>query len=144
MIERLNDTHLEGVAELERLCFSAPWSKESLTLLLRDENYGMVAIEKNAVVSYAGLICALDEGEITNVATHPNHRNRGYAKQVLLELIATARAAGLVRITLEVRVSNLAARSLYASLGFRDCGLRKNFYAAPREDGIVMELLLNE
>lgn len=142
MIQRLNDTHLEGVAELERLCFSAPWTKASLTLLLRDGNYGTVALEGETVVSYAGLIRALDEGEITNVATHPDHRKRGYAKQVLLELIETARTEGLVRITLEVRVSNAAARSLYTALGFGDCGIRKNFYACPREDGIVMELLL--
>lgn len=142
MIERLNESHLDGVAELERLCFSAPWSKDSLALLLRDGNLGTVALDGDTVVSYAGFVRALDEGEITNVATHPDHRKKGHARNVLLSLIEAAREAGLVRITLEVRVSNAAARSLYASLGFRDCGLRKNFYAAPREDGIIMEILL--
>lgn len=141
MTERLNESHLDGVAELERLCFSAPWSKDSLRLLLRDGNYGTVALDGGTVVSYAGLIRALDEGEITNVATHPDHRKKGHARSVLLALIETARETGLVRITLAVRVSNTAARELYTSLGFRDCGLRKNFYARPREDGAIMELL---
>lgn len=142
MTERLNESHLEGVAELERLCFAAPWSKSSLGLLLHNGNFGTVALDHGSVVSYAGLVRALDEGEITNVATHPNHRKKGHAKNVLLHLIETAREAGLIRITLEVRVSNTAARALYTSLGFKDCGLRKNFYASPREDGIIMELSL--
>ena len=142
MTERLRTEHLDGVAALEQLCFCAPWSKESLTLLLRDGNLGVVALECDTVVSYAGLVRALDEGEITNVATHPDHRKKGYARQVLLSLIQAAKSEGLVRITLEVRVSNTAARALYSSLGFRDCGIRKNFYALPREDGVIMELLL--
>ena len=142
MIARLKDSHLDGVAELERLCFSAPWSRDALGLLLRDGNLGTVALDGDTVVAYAGLVRALDEGEITNVATHPDHRKKGYARNALLLLIDTAREAGLVRVTLEVRVSNAAARALYASLGFRDCGLRKNFYTAPREDGIIMELFL--
>ena len=124
MTERLNESHLDGVAELERLCFPSPWSREALGLLLRDGNFGIAALEGNTVVSYAGLVRALDEGEITNVATHPDHRKKGHARAVLLALIEAAREVGLVRITLEVRVSNTAARALYASLGFRDCGLR--------------------
>lgn len=142
MIERLHETHLESVAELERLCFSSPWSKDALHLLLRDGNCGTVALKGNTVVSYAGLVRALDEGEITNVATHPEHRGRGYAKQALLELIGMARAEGIVRITLEVRESNTPARALYTALGFRDCGIRKGFYSFPKENGVVMELSL--
>ena len=142
MTERLNESHLDGVAELERLCFPSPWSREALGLLLRDGNFGTATLDGDTVVAYAGLVRALDEGEITNVATHPDHRKKGYARAVLLALIEAAREAGLVRITLEVRVSNAAARALYASLGFRDCGLRKNFYSSPREDGVIMELSL--
>ena len=140
MTERLRKEHLDGVAALEQLCFSAPWSKESLTLLLHDGNLGAVALNGETVVSYAGLVRALDEGEITNVATHPDHRQKGYARQVLLTLIEAARSAGLVRITLEVRVSNTAARALYTSLGFKPCGVRKNYYTSPREDAALYVL----
>lgn len=142
MTERLNESHLDGVATLEQLCFSAPWSRNSLSLLLRNGNFGTVALDGDLVVSYAGLVRALDEGEITNVATHPDHRQKGYARQVLLALIQTAKSEGLVRITLEVRVSNTAARTLYTSIGFEDCGVRKGFYANPKEDGVIMELHL--
>ncbi len=142
MTVRLTESHLEGVAALETLCFAEPWSKTALTLLLRDGNMGFVALQDGDVAAYVGLVRALDEGEITNVATHPHHRRRGLAREVLAALLGEAKASGLVRITLEVRVSNTPAKALYASLGFRSCGIRKGFYAHPREDGEIMELLL--
>ncbi len=142
MTVRLTESHLEGVAALETLCFAEPWSKTALTLLLRDGNMGFVALQDGDVAAYVGLVRALDEGEITNVATHPDHRRRGLAREVLAALLGEAKASGLVRITLEVRVSNTPAKALYTSLGFRSCGIRKGFYAHPREDGEIMELLL--
>lgn len=142
MIERLQDKHLEGVAALETLCFSAPWSKDSLAFLLQDGNFGFVWTVDDSPVAYAGLVRAVDEGDITNVATHPDHRGRGYAKAVLSALLAEAKAVGLVRLFLEVRASNAPALALYRSLGFRECGRRKNFYTLPREDALLMEKIL--
>ncbi len=140
MTERLNESHFDGVAELETLCFSQPWSKQALAHL----NMGIVAVEDGKIAAYVGLVRALDEGEITNVATHPDYRRRGLAKEAVTALIREAKAEGICRITLEVRVSNTAAKALYHSLGFRVCGLRKGFYSHPREDGEIMELLIME
>ncbi len=142
-IERLQEKHLDGVAILETSCFSEPWSKHALMHLLTGENMGFVAIEKGKIAAYVGLVRALDEGEITNVATLPEFRRRGLAKDVVRALLHEAEAVGICRITLEVRTSNIAAKTLYESLGFRVCGLRKNFYSHPREDGEIMEILLH-
>ncbi len=134
---------LPAVAELEALCFGNPWSENALSLLLREGNFGVVALEEDEVCAYVGLVVALDEGEITNVATHPKHRRQGYAREALLTLINEARRRGLCRVSLEVRESNSAARALYESLGFTLCGKRKNFYSRPREDGLILEKILS-
>lgn len=134
---RLGKRHLEEVAEIERLCFHNPWSAESLSLLLKDENFAYVALDGDRAVAYAGLVTALDEGEITNVATHPDYRRRGLAREVLSALLGAVGARGIRRVTLEVRPSNVAALSLYGSLGFRECGRRRNFYSFPREDALL-------
>lgn len=132
-------THVPAVANIERLCFAAPWSEASLGLLLTGENGGLTAIGGDGVVGYIGYLGVLDELEITNVAVHPDHRRQGIGAALLGELIARAERMGAVRITLDVRVSNVPAISLYEKFGFSPCGKRKGFYSAPKEDAIIME-----
>lgn len=139
----LDRAHLPAVAELEALCFPRPWSETALAHLLKEENFGIVVLDGNTVLAYAGLVTALDEGEITNVATHPNHRRRGAARVALLSLVEEARVRGIGRLTLEVRESNTAAQTLYASLGFTPCGIRKDFYTSPRENALILEKTIN-
>lgn len=139
----LEREHLPAVAKIEALTFHNPWSEAALGHLLTEPNFGVVALDGNAVIAYVGLAVALDEGEITNVATHPSHRRRGAARAVLLTLLDEARARGITRLTLEVRESNTAAQALYQSLGFTPCGIRKNFYTNPREDALILEKTIN-
>jgi ribosomal-protein-alanine N-acetyltransferase len=137
--ERLSDGDLEGVAEIEKLCFSAPWSVQSLKLLTNDGiGVGMVCRKDGKVCAYGGMLIAVDEGQITNIATHPDVRRQGYGRAVVESLIKYAKNNKLVSISLEVRVSNKAAIDLYSKLGFKTEGRRKDFYTAPREDGLVM------
>jgi ribosomal-protein-alanine N-acetyltransferase len=138
----LERAHLPAVAELEALCFAHPWSEKALEHLLEEKNFGAVALEDGKLLAYAGLVTALDEGEITNVATHPDHRRRGAARAALGLLLEQAWARGICRVTLEVRESNVAAQTLYTSLGFTLCGKRKGFYSSPREDALVLEKVL--
>ena len=140
LIERLTSDKFCEVAELERLCFSLPWSEKSLELLLVDKNAGFVVCDGTSgrVVAYGGMVVVLDEGQITNIATHPDFRRQGLGERVVRAIIDYASESGLVSISLEVRESNAAAISLYEKLGFRGVGVRKNFYASPRENGIVM------
>lgn len=139
-VRLLCEADLAAVAELERLCFAHPWSEKSLAYLLREDNFAVVATDEEGIVrAYAGMISAADEGEITNVATHPDCRRCGFAGMTLGFLLAEASRRGLVRVTLEVRVSNYAARRLYETFGFSFCGTRRGFYADPREDAAILE-----
>ena len=141
-IERVQKEHLFDIAEIEKLCFSSPCSEQALAFLLTDAAFGFAAVEDGKTVSYAGLAISLDEGEILNVATHPNHTRKGHARRVLLALMEEAKKRGLVRLTLEVRESGIPAQNLYRSLGFTVCGRRKGFYRLPHEDALIMEKIL--
>jgi ribosomal-protein-alanine N-acetyltransferase len=83
-----------------------------------------------------------DEGHITNLAVRPGFRRRGFARQLLQDLIDYARKNHIGSLTLEVRVSNLPAIRLYESFGFRVEGRRKNYYADNNEDALIMWLRL--
>ena len=139
--EKMTADALEGVAELEKLCFSQPWSKKSLELLLNDGiGVGMVCRQDGIVCAYGGMLCAVDEGQITNVATHPDFRRSGYGNAVVEALIKYAKNNRLYSISLEVRESNAAAIALYSSFGFKVEGKRKDFYTKPTEAALVMVL----
>ena len=137
-IRILKSEDLADVAEIERLCFGEPWSEKSLELLLRDGNFGVVAIEEGRAVGYVGVISAPPEGEITNVATHPDFRRRGIGEGILDALKREANARGIESLYLEVRRSNAPARGLYEKMGFRVVGERKGFYKNPKEDAVLM------
>ena len=137
--EKLTEKTLDGVAELEKLCFSQPWSKSSLELLTKEGiGVGMVCSKDGKVCAYGGMMCAVDEGQITNIATHPDFRRQGYGKAIVESLIKYAKYNGLDSISLEVRESNQAAISLYTKLGFKIEGKRKDFYRKPTEAALVM------
>ena len=131
--------HLDEVAELERICFSTPWSRNMLAEELDNAlSAFLVALDESGkVVGYAGLQVVLDEGYITNVAGRPDARRHGVAS-ALLDVYCRFGAVNLAFLTLEVRASNYDAIALYASRGFRSVGRRKNYYEHPKEDAIIM------
>ena len=137
-IRLMSEGDLFEVAEIERLCFFEPWSQKSLELLLRDGNFGVVATQDGRVVGYAGVISAKPEGEITNVATHPDFRRMGIGEGILEYLKALALTKEIDSLYLEVRRSNESARALYEKAGFVVVGERKGFYKNPKEDAILM------
>ena len=137
-IEWLHPEHLPGVAELEALCFSDPWSENALKLLTGPDAFGMVAIENGQILGYGSMLIAPDEGQILNLAVHPDHRRAGLGRMILNRLLAEAISRKLGQVSLEVRVSNIAALSLYRSFGFSVEGRRPHFYQKPAEDAFVM------
>ena len=138
MVCRLQKEHLAAVAELERLCFSQPWSENSLELLLGESGVGFVCLQGDTVMAYGGMMLDPWEGQITNIATHPAHRRRGYGNAVTDALLKEAAARNAEQVSLEVRASNASAIALYERLGFAIAGRRKGFYQNPREDALVM------
>jgi len=136
----MTSAHLDEIAELERICFSVPWSRNMLAEELDNACSAFLAAldETNRVVGYAGLMVVLDEGYITNVAVHPEFRRRGIAQKLLDVFENFARANKLAFLTLEVRESNYGAIALYGSRGYRGVGRRKNYYEHPKEDAVIM------
>ena len=138
--ERLTAEDLDGVAEIEKLCFGAhAWSKNSLELLTKEGiGMGMVCRRDGKVVAYGGMLCVVDEGQITNIATHPDYRRQGYGASIVEAIKKHAKNNRLDVITLEVRESNAAAIGLYESLGFYEVGRLKGYYDTPKEDGLIL------
>ena len=139
-IVKMEEEHLAAVAELERLCFSKPWSESALSLLLTDGAFGVVCVEGDRVLAYGGAVKALEEAQITNVAVHPEQRRKGYGRALLRGLIEEGGRQGCTEFSLEVRASNQGAIALYGQEGFVSAGIRKRFYQAPVEDAVVMLL----
>lgn len=136
----LTEENISELVELEKNCFSAPWTEQMFLGDLKSEQtcYFGAFDENGDLVGYAGMWLSVDEGQITNVAVHPDYRRRGIAHSLVVNLVQVCKRKGLASITLEVRESNINAISLYRKLGFLDVGLRKNYYKNPTENALLM------
>ena len=133
--------HLDGVEALENACFSHPWSRQSLESELENEqSLFYAAVEDGQVIGYIGMSFVLDEGYIYNVAVDGNHRKNGVGSALIRTLVTHCKKEGFAFLTLEVRESNAAARSLYRHFGFIKVGERKNYYSDPTENAVLMTL----
>ncbi len=137
-IVAVTEDMLDTLEEMEKECFSVPWSREMLLYQMRGNNVFLAAVNGGEVMGYIGMMFVLDEGYISNVAVTGKYRRQGIAKALILALEARCRVMELSFMTLEVRESNLPAISLYAGLGFEEVGVRKNYYDKPRENAILM------
>lgn len=139
MIRRMTRADLDQVAANEALCFSTPWSRTALEQTLsRKEAVYLVAEEDGRVVGHCGVTDIVGDGEITNVAVHPDYRGRGIGRELLAALLAEGEKAGITAFTLEVRAGNRAAVHLYEKAGFVSAGVRPGFYDRPKEDALIM------
>ena len=135
--------HIEAIEELEKQCFSQPWTREQLISQLPDERHELLAaLHEGRPVGYVGMMCVLDEGYIANVAVSPDWRRQGIGDALIAELLRRAVSRELAFVTLEVRAGNEAAKALYAKHGFVPVGLRKKYYASPTEDAVLMTKFL--
>jgi ribosomal-protein-alanine N-acetyltransferase len=137
---------LPAIVEIERLAFDNPWSLDSFVRELSLPFSRMIVASHNAdgEQRLAGFLCrwlVTDECHILNVAVHPGMRRKGVAEKMMSNALSEARERKASVISLEVRRSNLAARSLYRKFDFTERRLRRNYYG-PGEDAIVMELKL--
>ena len=138
-VRELAPEMLDEAAEIESLCFSEPWSPEALLYMCKSPNTHAVAvIIDGRLAAYGGCEFVLDEASIVNIATHPDFRRRGCASAIIDALEEFLSSKSVQNIFLEVRVSNMPARTLYEGKGFRTVGTRKNYYRFPTEDAAVM------
>ena len=138
-IEPMNESHVAQIAELEKLCFSDPWSEYSVAYELSNPlSLWLVAVEGETVLGYIGSQSVLGESDMMNLAVHPDYRRQGLGERLVTELSRQLKASGNEYLTLEVRVSNENAIALYQKLDFQQIGLRKNYYRNPREDALIL------
>ena len=141
VIERLRRRHLAGIMPIEESSYPKPWSLNvfysEIEMMRRGERAYLVARDRVGVVGYAGVMYAVDDAHITNIAVGLEHQRRGVATRLLAELCWVAIDHGSTGMTLEVRVSNTAAQALYVRFGFEAAGVRKKYYENV-EDAIVM------
>ena len=138
-IEKMNSAHVPQIAQLEKLCFSDPWSENSIASELDNRlSCWLVALEGDKVVGYVGSQTVIDASDMMNVAVHPDFRRRGIAEALILTLEEQLQQRGSRMLLLEVRASNAPAIALYEKLGFSQAGLRKNYYRNPREDALIL------
>ena len=139
MIVKMNEGHVKAVAELEKICFSDPWSENSVASELKNKlALWLVAEDEGKVAGYIGSQTCGDESDVMNVAVHPDFRRRGIAETLVNALVDELKAIESRCLTLEVRASNVPAISLYEKQGFAEVGRRKNYYRNPREDALIM------
>lgn len=140
LIREMTLQDVPAVAEIEKACFSLPWSEQSLVdSVVREDTMFLVCEDAQEIVGYIGMYFSFDEGDITNVAVSPAHRKMGYGEAIVSKAVELAKEKQLEMILLEVRVSNVPAISLYKKMGFEEIGMRKNFYEHPVEDAIIMK-----
>lgn len=134
-IQKLTPDYVSAVAEIEKRCFSNPWSETAVNAELENhcsEIY--IALVDGTAAGYANIYTVLDEMDIVRVAVLPEYRRQGVAAGILKTVLAEKQGT----VYLDVRESNHPAISLYKSLGFVDTGVRKNYYTNPTENAILM------
>ena len=138
-IKTMTEDHVPQIAEMEKLCFSDPWSEKSIASELNNElAFWLTAMEGEQVAGYIGSQTVMDESDMMNVAVHPDFRRKGIAEALVNALVEALKSKGSRCLTLEVRASNVPAITLYGKLGFSEIGRRKNYYRNPREDALIL------
>lgn len=141
MIEILPMTqcHVPQVAALEKICFSDPWSENSVAGELSNPlSCWLVCVENDTVLGYVGAQTVLGETDMMNLAVIPQARRRGIAESLILNLVEELKKQDSYCLSLEVRASNAPARALYEKLGFAKVGRRPNYYRNPKEDALIL------
>ena len=137
--ELMNEAHVAQIAQLEKRCFSDPWSENSIRSELTGRlSLWVVALDGDTVAGYIGSQSVLGESDMMNVAVAPEYRRRGIAQALILELIRRLSQQGNRSLMLEVRASNTPAITLYHKLGFAQVGRRPNYYRKPKEDALIL------
>lgn len=131
--------HIEQIADLEKACFSDPWSVVSIASELNNPlSLWIVALDDDNVVGYVGSQTVLDGADVMNLAVSEQYRRQGIARDLMLLLEEQLKKKGVRMLALEVRVSNSAAIALYESMGFCQVGRRPRYYSNPREDAFIL------
>ena len=140
IIRPMKNEDIDQVCEIEKMCFSSPWSKNSFIDEINSNICAryFVADEGGKVLGYGGMWLIINEAHITNIAVHPGYRRNHVGSNLLFSMMKAANdELGINRMTLEVRKSNHSAQSMYHKFGFLVAGERKKYYD-DNEDACIM------
>ena len=141
VIEPMRRRDLTAIQVIERQVYPQPWSVNvfvsEIEMARQGHRHYICAHRAGLLVGYAGMMIIADEAHITNIAADPNRLRAGIGRRLLAELAWEARRRSCNALTLEVRLSNVAAQGLYHQFGFEPAGIRQRYYENV-EDAIVM------
>ena len=139
IIREMNVNDVPAIAELERVCFSDPWSENSISSELNNPlSYWLVAEDNGVIAGYVGSQSVLDAADMMNIAVSSDYRRQGIGQALIESLVAHLLQKNVIALLLEVRVSNIPAVALYEKLGFEQVGRRRGYYHNPREDALIL------
>ncbi|RDW18824.1 ribosomal protein S18-alanine N-acetyltransferase [Oceanobacillus chungangensis] len=140
LIRKMEIKDVEHVVEVEKASFTIPWTTDIFYQEIVDNNFAhYFVIELNGqIVGYAGAWIVIDDAQITNIAIMPEYRGYKLGEKLFQYVIQSAIGMGVRHLSLEVRVSNRVAQSMYRKFGLVPGGIRKNYYTDNQEDAIVM------
>jgi ribosomal-protein-alanine N-acetyltransferase len=139
-LDPMRASDLDAVQRIEKASFSTPWPAYAYRQEIETNRMAhyIVARAGSDVVGFAGIWLMVDQAHITTFAVDPDWRRQGVGSQMILALLRMSRTLGARNATLEVRLSNIAARRLYERFGFRPVGVRPRYYTDNGEDALIM------
>ena len=136
---RMSQNHVLQIAQLEKKCFSSPWSERSIESELTNPlALWFVAVDNDRVAGYVGSQSVMGEADMMNLAVDPEYRRMGVGNRLVEMLIDALSEEAVHSLTLEVRASNVGAISLYEKMGFQQVGRRPGYYSNPKEDALIL------
>jgi ribosomal-protein-alanine N-acetyltransferase len=131
---------IDQILVIENASFTTPWTKEAFynEVIHNQFAHYIVVEDRDKVVGYSGQWNVVDEAHITNVALLPEYRGKKLGEALMKQTMEFAKCLGAIKMTLEVRVTNYVAQSLYRKLGFQPGAIRKQYYTDNLEDALVM------
>lgn len=147
-LEAATAEDLPAIVDIERQCFSHPWSVRHFRDALRNAPRSRILLLRapfdasdagRGIRAYSVVQAVADEMHVHNLAVEPDHRRHGLGRRLMELALDWGRRRGARRAFLEVRPTNAPALALYGSLGFRTVSLRRRYYQHPTEDALVLE-----
>lgn len=139
-IRKMSENDIDAVLEVDKASFPTAWTREIYELEINENKHAhyFVATVAEQIVGFVGIWIVHDDAQITNIAVHPQFRGNKIGERLFSFAMTYAIQQGALRLSLEVRVSNIVAQKMYRKFGLVPGGIRKNYYPDNNEDAIVM------
>jgi [ribosomal protein S18]-alanine N-acetyltransferase len=146
-VRLMKEEDLEQVKKIDKMSFVIPWPERSYDYEFYRNPLSLLFVaeleepgQNNPIIGAIVMWLIVDEAHIATIAVHPEHRQKGVAKELLAKSLKTASEKGMQQATLEVRANNTSALRLYKHFGFEIIGRRKRYYRDNNEDALIMTL----